>query len=72
MDPFYLLKFILDNDITICNRGPEPTFIAEKEIIDGELLKVAECSLTDHTRILFSIDIGTATKKPIRKPNRVL
>ena len=78
-----MFEFILDNDITICNRDSEPTFITSvrQEVIGitlsiGESLKVAdwrvsqECSFSDHARIHFSIDIGNSARKPFRDPKK--
>ncbi|XP_062704013.1 uncharacterized protein LOC134286420 [Aedes albopictus] len=80
----YLLDYIYNNEIDICNRGEAPTFInaIRQEVLDLTLCspKISEkiknwhvsdeASLSDHMQILFEYEAGQQLTQTIRDPRK--
>lgn len=80
----YLLDYIYNNEIDICNRGEAPTFInaIRQEVLDLTLCspKISEkiknwhvsdeASLSDHMQILFEYEAGQQLTQTIGDPRK--
>lgn len=80
----YLLEYIITNNIDICNKGCEPTFInsIRKEVLDLTLCSVHisenikgwhvsnEVSLSDHRQILFQYEANEIITNTYRNPRK--
>ena len=74
----------MGSDLTVCNRGNEPTFFNKKSqtIVDVTLVsscfseyilnwKVSkEASLSDHATIIFSINLNIEKERPFKNPKK--
>lgn len=78
----HLLEYLSSNDVNVCNKGNEPTFVtvARQEVLDLTLCSAAfadkirnwhvsgEASLSDHRQIVFDIEAGQFQRETYRDP----
>ena len=79
----HLLEYLTSNNINVCNKGNEPTFVtvARQEVLDLTLCSAAfadkirnwhvseEASLSDHRQIVFNIEASQTKRETYRDPN---